>query len=337
MLGAVGAAAGLLAQGSPQALPSLSRGGDGTLEAGHLGGLVEQAQDTAGRLWVLSCTNACRTPPIGEDREQLVEIDDRTGAIVRRFKLPGTDADAFALTPSSFWTAHFLSGRITGFSLRTGHQIFSLRLRLPQPIVARDRSFLPLELSYAEGYIWASGARGRVAQIDPRTGRLVSLAAVPDDARATTDRYGTWEAAELSGVGLYGRHGTRLRARPIMQDGYPLDVAMVLSSAGRVWAIAYAAQPAGPTRTLVLAIDPRTGRVLHRVPVPTPQGIVAAAGALYLGGLAHGHIYRVGAGGGLQRFDVRPRQAWLETASPRYLWAATDHQRRMVRLGLPGA
>jgi hypothetical protein len=163
------------------------------------------------------------------------------------------------------------------------------------------------------------------------------MAATPDDAVSSTDRYGTWEAAELRGIGLLGRHGTRLRTRPIMQGGLPLDVAMVVSNRRSVWAIAYTAELATPTRTFVLAINPRTGRALHRVAVPMPDGVVATAGALYLGGLAHGHLYRVSSDGRLQTLEVPRRQAWLETASPGRLWAATSGQRRLISLRLPGA
>jgi hypothetical protein len=308
---------------------------------GNVGGQVLQARDIDGRFWVLSCTSACRTPPIGHDTEQLVEFGDQNGAVLRRFELPGHNADAFTVTARSFWIAHFLSGVVTRYNIATGRPEASVQLRLPKPVAGHDRSALPLDLNYSVGYVWASGARGLLAQIDPRSGRLAQLFTTPGDSQTIVDRYGSWVADDLGGLGLLRLHGIpgfRLKPHPIMQDGYPLDVAAVFSSSHFVWGLAYTSELGVRTRTIVLVIDPQTGRTVHRVQVPNADGVVVAGHELYLGALARGRIYRVDASGALRTFRVGPRRALLEAAAPGRLWAATTGDPgRLISLRLPGA
>ncbi len=98
----------------------------------------------------------------------------------------------------------------------------------------------------------------------------------------------------------------------------------------------------GPPRTRILIIDPRTDRVVRRVQVPEAGDAVVHGGALYVGDLAHGRVYRVGPDGTTKAFRTQRHDAALATSSPGFLWAATTNGAlphagpgRLLRIRLP--
>lgn len=230
------------------------------------------------------------------------------------------------LTGDGIWVAHSPSGRVTRIDPKhPGIATAGVSLRLPAPIAPHDRRFLPQSLGVSGAHLWVSTARGWLAQIDSRTGKLTRMVRTPsEDNVTTTDPYGTWVAEDLDGIGLIGPDRAHVSVHPILHAGLPLDVTGVLSGAGRVWALATTNTGVSAPTTMVLGIDPRTGRVLRRVPVPEADGAVVVDGAIYVGGLDRGHIYRVDGNGRLQTFDTQRRSATLMASSPGLLWAATS-------------
>jgi hypothetical protein len=331
---------GFLTQRSDAGLQSSYPAAAADRTSADLGGYVLAAQAASDRVWALTCVQLCGAADTGLDRERLVELDARSGAVIRRLP-PLTNLSAFTTAGHSVWVAHAMSGEITRINQTNGRTTARVDLRLPVPVAGHDRRFLPENLSYANGYVWASTARGWIAQIDARTGKLVHMVRTPsEDNSTTTDRYGTWVAENLDGVGLQSPHAVRLRIRAIMQAGLALDVDSMLSSGRTVWAIATTDVLDEPIRTVILVIEPRTDRVFHRVQVPEVSGAVVAGGAIYLGDLAGGRIYSVSRDGSLRVFSTPRDLAWLATASPGALWAAlnvTPRQKRgrLLRIGLP--
>ncbi len=258
---------GFLTQRSDAGLQNARPATAPRLSSADLGGYVLAAQAAGDRVWVLTCVQLCGAADTGLDRERLVELDARSGAVITRLP-PLSNVSAFATAGHSVWVARALSGEITRINPADGRTTARIDLRLPVPVARHDRRFLPENLSYAGGYVWASTARGWIAQIDARTGKLVHMVRTPsEDNSTTTDRYGTWVAEDLDGVGLLAPHRARLRIRAIMQAGLPLDVGSVLSSGRSVWAIATTAVLDEPTRTMILVIDPR-----HRSCLPPRAG-----------------------------------------------------------------
>ncbi len=145
-----------------------------------------------------------------------------------------------------------------------------------------------------------------------------------EDNATTTDRHGTWVAENLDGVGWLAPHRTHLRIRAILQGGLPLDVQGVISDGPVVWAVAFTNAFGTSTRTVALEIDPRTDRIIRRVPAPDTRGAVVADGALYLGPLGQGHIYRISRRGRLTRLDTTRQNAVLAASSPGRLWLTTN-------------
>jgi outer membrane protein assembly factor BamB len=311
-------------------------------EVGGLGGYVLAAQASNDRLWAMTCVQRCGAGDTGLDSERLVELDVGSGAVIRRLP-PLTNVEAFTIAGRDLWIAHLLSGEIDGINPATGRTVARLHLRLPVPVARHDRLFLPESLTYAQGYVWASTARGWLAQIDARTGRLVRMVRTPsEETSTTTDRQGTWVAEDLDGVGLLAPRAQRLRIHVIMQAGLPLDVYSVLGGGQVVWALASPESTDVRAGTIiVLRINPRTGRVLGRTHVPNVEsGAVVSGSALYLGDLAQGRIYRVSRNGALRTFRTPRHPAWLAASSPGALWAATtatpgQEHGRLLRIRLP--
>jgi outer membrane protein assembly factor BamB len=310
----------------------------------RLGGDVLGAEAVGDRVWVDTCADLyCGAADTGLDSERLVEVDARTGAVLRRLPVL-TNMDAWTVAPRSIWIAHLLSGEVARLDPVSGHVTARLRLRLAKPVAGHDRQFLPENMEYANGSVWVSTARGRLAQIDAHTGELVRMIPTPSEDNATAiDRHATWVAEGLEGIGLLRRGASRLRIHTIMRAGLPLNVYEVFAGTGVVWALAFPDSTAVSHVTLVLALDPRTGRVIHRVRVAVNAfGATVTAGSLYVADFFRGRIYRVSREGTLRTFVTPRRHAWLVAGSPGALWAAENvgrggRQGRLLRLRLPGA
>jgi hypothetical protein len=309
-----------------------------------VGGYIRDVKAVRDRVWVLTCVRKCGS--LREDQEQIVEVDALSGAVVRR--LAQTNASAIAVAHGQVWVAHFFSGVITRVNPQTARVTRRVDLNLPAPVAAHDLHFLPYEMSSSAGYVWVATSRGWIAKISARTGALVRMLRTPSEQNnSTTDRYGTWVAENLDGIGLLRPRGERLQLRTILQHGYPLSIDDVMSSGPVVWALGTLFTVDGAPHTVVVMLNPRTDRVVRQLTLPEGEDATVSGGALYLGDLSrsrHSRIYRVSRLGRVSWFRAPRRVATLLTASPGFLWAATTngalpHARpgRLLRIKLPGA
>lgn len=315
----------------------------GSANVSAAGGYVLAAQAWKQHVWVKTCVAVCGAADTGRDSKRLIELDARSGAVVRRLPTMA-DLVAFTIAGRSIWGAHPDNGTVVRINSVSGRVTATVRLQLPKPIARNNRKFLPDTLSYAGGYVWVSTARGWLAQIDARSGRLLRMLPTPsEDNNSTTDQHSLWVAEDLDGIGRLAPGAKRLRIHTIMDAGLPLDVSNVLAGGRVVWALASPEAAGTSTATTVLSIDARTGRVVHRLTVPTDaSGAAVAGGALYLANLSRGRIYRISSEGSLQTFSTTRRRGWLATSTPGALWAALNVEPssdglRMVRIRLPGA
>ena len=304
-------------------------------------GYITGAQTDGDRIWVDTCVRLCGAADTGLDSERLLEINASTGAVLRRLS-PLTNVTGYTAAGDSLWVAHALSGEVTRLNPSSGLVTAALHLRLPRAIAGHDRRFLPDALSYAHGYVWASTARGWLAQIDAGSGRLLRMLRTPSEDNSTaTDRYGTWVAEDLDGIGVLAPRATKLRLQTVMQSGLPLDVYGLFADDAALFALAGTYTTTAHSPTWVLSIDPRSGRVVHRTAVPTQaSGAALVDGAFYLADFARGRIFRVGRGGRLETFAGPRLHAFLATGSAGALWAAENvgpnqTRGRLVRIALP--
>ena len=137
----------------------------------------------------------------------------------------------------------------------------------------------PVAIAFGEGAVWvASAGSGIVKHIDPRTRRVVGQVGLGTDITSLAVGFGALWVAN-------GNDGTVTRIDPAangIQDTIrlggldplaPQPVFLVAAGAGAVWA----------TRgDDLLRIDPKTDRVLSRLPVPNPRGLAARASGIWL-------------------------------------------------------
>lgn len=300
-----------------------------------LDGIVQSTATLHGQLWVLTCTHACSHPASPTVRGRLIELSG-SGRPIKRY--PVADHGEIAAGDGAIWLAHFYSGEVTRIDPQTGHATASTGLKLPKPIdAAGDRQFLPSAISFSNGRVWVSTARGWTAEINPRTGRVVRMAYSSSEATSATTAAGlTWVADELDGVGTFTPASANVVHHKISWAGQPLSIETVAQGAGLIWALGRGWEPrltpGNQTVTVLTTINPRTERIIHQWRIPTAATMVLAGGGAYVGDSSDGRLLHLTPPGHTQILDG-PRAASLTAASPHALWAIT-HAGQLLRISL---
>ena len=185
----------------------LSRAASPPVHRAPIAGSVLDAASAPHAVWVLSCVETCSG--MTASRGELVELAAGSGRVLHRF--PVADPQALTFADGSIWIAHFLSGLLTRVDPSSGRVTASVQLTLPRPVIRTDRRFLPDAISAGTRRLWISTARGWVAEVNPRTARVVAMLPSPSEATSTVaTARGVWSAQELDGIGLSeGRIGGR--------------------------------------------------------------------------------------------------------------------------------
>lgn len=303
----------------------------------NLGGAVVAAAAAGDALWVLTCTRSCSGPALGS--EQLAEIaGGPRGRVVKRFRV--ADATALAVGEGAIWTTDFVVGTVTRVDPADGRATATIRLALPRPIAGGDRHFLPDDISAGAGAVWVSTARGWIAEIDPRTSRLVAMVASPgEETGAAVASHGAWVAEELAGVGSVGSDARRLTIHPIAESGEPVDVSALVSGGGLIWVYGSLLDPAlggQPDTGVVTAIDPRSGHIAHQLQIPGAGGSIVYDGrALYVSDFERGLLFRIDRDYAVRTFRAPPGAHTLVAATPGAPWASAGGG-RLLRLAAAG-
>jgi hypothetical protein len=221
---------------------------------GEVVGAQGQVLDTAAAegdyLWVLTCSKRCGGPParFEHSRGTLVKIDSRSGAIVARTPVEG--ASIVAAGDGGVWTAGF-DGTVTHFDPVTGRPLGSLHLSLPKPVgenYPEALMFLPNHIAVGEGAVWVSTEREYVAQIDPKTTRVVRIIPTHFGVSGLAAGGGSvWLSAGLFGLARIDlRTGKLSPPRPIeAADGRRLSTDYLAVADGSLWARGGWARPLG--------------------------------------------------------------------------------------------
>ena len=294
-----------------------------------LGGAPLQATSALGSVWVLTCQSGCAGR---QSRGQIVRVDSHTGAITRRVDV--VDTHAFAIGAGALWLAHFYESSVSRLDLQTGETTRTIALALPTPIAPGDRQFVPASISAVDDAVWVATARGWLAQIDPRTGRVAAMIRVPFDATGdvVAGAHVTWIAESVLGVGLVHTNPLRVQVKAIRTGrGRRVAVDQLAVGDGRVWLYGEVSAPAQNGVNLVLTdsarvitLDERTGRLLRQLRFPGgPFGVAFGDHALFAADFRSGHLYRIDA-----RYRVRALPSvhgpgTLVAATSGAIWATT--------------
>jgi streptogramin lyase len=277
---------------------------------------------------------------------ELVEVASDGRRVIKRF--PVTDPQALAVGDGAIWIAHVITGTVTRVDPANGHTTATIHLALPRPLIEhtpsgirRDRQFLPSAISFGAGEVWVSTARGWIAVIDPRTGRLAATVPSPSEDNATiAASHGTWVAEDGGGVGFIP-HGTgQLAIHPIFEHGQSLDISELVTGGGRIWAAGsyFYTYPGERDISSVTAIDPANGRTEHQLQIPGDAGIgsiVYGNGGLYVDDFDSGLLLRIAPDYTVQSLrSVRGPATQLVGTTPGALWATTDSG-PLLRITLP--
>ena len=295
----------------------------------RVGGAPLQVSSGMGSVWALTCERDCSGR---QSAGQIVRVDTKTGGITRRIGV--VDTNAFAIGDRALWLSHFYEGTISRIDPQTGLTTRTIKLALPIPIVAGDRRFLPSSISAGNGSVWVTTARGWVARIDARSGRVDEMLRAPFDVtgNAVTGPHGTWIAESGLGIGFVRATSSRVRVRAIRsgRDGR-VAVDQLAVGGGRVWLYGEVVIRANngvnyvsTDRARLITLDERDGRVIHDQPFPDgPYTIAYGNQALFAANFRTGRLYRMDATYRVHALRLLGGPGTLIAVTPGALWATT--------------
>jgi virginiamycin B lyase len=201
----------------------------------------------------------------GVERSRVVRIDPAGNRVVATIAVPRGQA-ALAVGAGAVWIASSSDNSVSRIDPATNKLAATIDV---------DRQ--PSGIAVAAGSVWvASALDDTVSRIDPASNQVVATIPIPGQGSALS------LAAAGGSVWVSGSRGLG-RIDPASNRVTPVDVCCgeLAAGAGGLWVAN------GMDRT-VLRVDPATGRVLARIPVPPaaapegPFGIAAAGGAVWV-------------------------------------------------------
>ncbi len=294
-----------------------------------LGGTPIEMVAAPGSVWVSVCRRDCSSR---RSAGELVDVDARTGQIIHRVSTIGSPS--FAIGDGALWIADFWAGTVRRIDPATGRATLTVALRLPRPVARGDRRFLPDSISVGRASVWVATARGWLADVDPRSGRVVSMTLAPADVTGdvAAGRDAVWVAESSLGVGVLRSPARRLTLR-WLRDGNRAAVAagQVVLGGGRVWisgeVAAGASQAGGGVLTgqvRLVVLDQQTGRIVHRVTLRSdPYQVAYGSGHLFLADARSGELSRVDTRYGIERLASLRGPGALIAVTPGAVWAST--------------
>jgi virginiamycin B lyase len=201
----------------------------------------------------------------GVERSRVVRIDPAGNRVVATIAVPRGQA-VLAVGARAVWVASSSDNSVSRIDPATNEVAAT---------IAVDRQ--PSGIAVAAGSVWvASALDDTVSRIDPASNQVVATIPIPGQGSALS------LAAAGGSVWVSGSRGLS-RIDPAGNRVTPVDVCCgeLAAGAGGLWVAN------GMDRT-VLRVDPASGRVVARVPVPPaaapegPFGIAAAGGAVWV-------------------------------------------------------
>jgi YVTN family beta-propeller protein len=201
----------------------------------------------------------------GVDRSRVVRIDPASNRVVAATAVPQGQAE-LAVGAGAVWVASLADNSVSRIDPATNKVAATIA-------VGRQ----PTDIAVAAGSVWvASALDDTVTRINPASNRVVATIPIPGQGSAFS------LAAAGGSVWVSGNRGLS-RIDPAGNRVTPVDVCCgeLAAGAGGLWV-------ADGQDRAVLRVDPASGRVLARIPVPltaAPEGpfrVAAAGGAVWV-------------------------------------------------------
>ncbi len=296
-----------------------------------LSGTPIQTANALGSVWVLTCERNCSAPPQKQSFGRLFRVNSHTGQIVQRIDV--TDPQAFAIGDGAAWIVDFYAGRVKRVDPRTGRTIQTVSLPLLKRLGPDGRRFLPSDISAGRGAVWVASARGWLAEINARSGRVVSLVRAPFDAtgHVVVGAHGTWVAESSLGVGVVRPGDSRLKLLAIKTGSGQVAADQLALGGGLVWAYgeiaASASRNGGGVLTntaRLITLDQRTGRIVHQLRFPAgPYEIAYGSGGLFAANSRTGRLFRIDTRYRVHALRPVRGPGTLIAVTPGTIWATT--------------
>jgi virginiamycin B lyase len=201
----------------------------------------------------------------GVERSRVVRIDPASNRVVTSISVPRGQT-ALAVGAGAVWVASSSDNSVSRIDPATN-----------QVVATVDVDRQPSGIAVAAGSVWvASALDDTVSRIDPASNRVVATIPIPGQGSALS------VAGAGGSVWVSGNRGLS-RIDPARNRVTPVDVCCgeLAAGAGGLWV-------ANGMDGTVLRVDPASGSVLARIPVPPaaaregPFGIAAAGGAVWV-------------------------------------------------------
>jgi streptogramin lyase len=192
----------------------------------------------------------------------------------------------------------------------------------------------PDGLAFARGGVWVTSYRSRrLTRVDSRSNKSTSPVTVPRGATAITAGFGSlWVAnqptASVTRVGLTSKHsvGTPIGVGP----GRPFVLAK--SSSG-IWAGNRAGAKGDPASQAVVRIDPRTGEVAPRIPIPLGvQDVAIGFGAVWVTNRQRRSVERIDLQTSVPKLVALARAPGQLAIGGGFVWVANPHDDTVTRI-----
>ncbi|MEO8969026.1 MAG: hypothetical protein ABI355_15310 [Solirubrobacteraceae bacterium] len=296
-----------------------------------LSGTPIQTASALGSVWVLTCEQNCSTSPQQQSFGRLFRVNGHTGQIVARIDV--TNPSAFAIGAGMVWIVDFYAGRVRRVDPRTGRTTQTISLPHLKRLGPDGRRFLPSNISASRAALWVASARGWVAEINTRSGRVVSLVRTPFDAtgHVAVGQHATWVAESSLGVGVVRPGDSRLTLLAIKARSDQVTVDQIALGGGLVWAYGEIAARASQNRggeltdtARLVTLNPRTGRIIHQLRFPAgPYEIAYGSGELFAANYRTGQLFRIDASYRLHALRSVRGPGTLIAVTPGAIWATT--------------
>jgi streptogramin lyase len=192
----------------------------------------------------------------------------------------------------------------------------------------------PDGLAYARGGVWVTSYRSRrLTRVDTRSNRSTSPVTVPRGSTTITAGFGSlWvanqPAASVTRIGLTSKHSV----------GTPIDVApgrpfVLAKSSSGIWAGNRAGAKGDPASQAVVRIDPNSGLVAQRIPIPLGvQDVAVGFGAVWVTNRRRRSVERIDLLTGAQKLVALARVPGQLAIGGGFVWVANPHDDIVTRI-----
>jgi streptogramin lyase len=291
----------------------------------HVGGIPLELVGTRASLWVLTCDRRCS----GEARTsvgRIVRIDARAGRVLA--SVPISRPHALAVGSGGVYALDFWRDTVLRLDPQTLRTTARLRLVLPFEVVPGDDAFLPFDVAVGPSGVWVSTARGALAHVDLRLGRVLEMVRLPGKATGeiAVGAGAVWVAASLFGVYRVDPSAHRVVARVrIGPSTNRLAVDTPVVGERKVFAVgAWTRNGVLTGRRGLARIDPRRTRLEAVTALPSgPLAVAYGKGSLWVARVGGSSVERIAPASGTVIERFRTDDAAVITVASRRVWIAT--------------